>query len=90
MNIRRVNSISLAKILGVMYVVLGLIFSVISVAFSLFFIGSPFRFFRFYDLLNLLLIPVGYGIIGVISGFLIAYIYNFVAGKIGGIEIETG
>lgn len=89
MNIRRVNGASLAKILGVMYVAIGLIFWIISIVFSLFFIGSGFGFFQFFDVFNLLALPIIYGIVGVVSGFLIAYIYNFVADRFGGIEIEA-
>jgi tetratricopeptide (TPR) repeat protein len=91
LKIRKIGSLSLAKMLGVMYTVIGLIVGIISIIFSLFF-AYQYSFSSSLSLINfmeLILFPVGYGIIGLISGLIIAAIYNFVAGRLGGIELET-
>lgn len=40
--------------------------------------------------LSVITLPIVYSISGLISGIIGAFIYNFIAGAIGGIEIELG
>jgi len=88
-RIRRLGVGQMAKVLGSLYLLLGIIFAALFA-----FIGSmiPSRemgndAFMFGGAF-LVFMPVLYGVIGFIFGALIAWLYNLVAGWTGGIEIE--
>ncbi len=80
-HIKSIYSVSLGKVLGLMYMILSLVF-------------SPFFFLIAAQTTSVsgaavvLFIIVFYGIMGVIAGLLIGIIYNFIAGRFGGIELE--
>jgi hypothetical protein len=100
MVIRRVNPMSCAKVMGVIYAAIGLL---IGLGFSLlgFLIGSnagslghdtPFggaALGAMFGVGAIVAMPILYGIMGVIGGALGALIYNVAAGAIGGIEIDV-
>lgn len=83
MRITSLNSISLAKVLSLMYLTLAIIF-------------SPFIFLMMSingtglaeGLFVIILLILFYGIGGAIAGFLIGTIYTLVAKKVGGVEME--
>jgi hypothetical protein len=81
----RLGAISSAKILGVMYMIIGLIIAVPLVIISAL-DGSSAEVFGFE---MIIIIPLLYGAIGAIGGILMAVPYNIVAKKIGGIEYEA-
>ncbi len=98
MTIKSVRVLSLGKILGSIYAGLGLIFGVILAIVSLFGLGpvadgaGPPQ-----ALLNILVgggaviaLPLVYGLFGFLGGLVVGTIYNFVAGIVGGLEIEVG
>lgn len=74
---------SLAKLLGVLYVLMGIVIGIIVIVISLFSGGLLLAIFA----------PIGfgiiYGVIGFLSGFILALPYNFVAKKVGGIKFEV-
>ena len=80
-QIKSINSVSLGKVLALMYMILSLVF-------------SPFFFLIAAETTSIssagvvLLIIVLYGVVGGIAGLLIGVIYNFIAGRFGGIELE--
>jgi hypothetical protein len=80
-HIKSINSVSLGKVLGLMYMILSLVF-------------SPFFFLIAAEATSIssaavvLFIIVFYGAMGGIAGLLIGVIYNFIAGRFGGIELE--
>ena len=82
-RIKSLNSASLAKVLGLMYLIMAILF-------------SPFvLLMASTDGLGLaggvfiaILLVLFYGIAGGIAGFLIGTIYNLIANKFGGIEME--
>ena len=82
--LKRVNPVQLAKFLGLLYALLGLIFAPFFLLAALF---GPKG--AGMGLVMVILIPVLYGIAGVISGLLGGWIYNVVAKIIGGIEVEV-
>jgi hypothetical protein len=94
--IKRVGVLSLAKVLGVLYAVIGLIIGFIVSVFSLLgaFIGpithgSPEPLLAaLFGVGAIVLFPLMYGVIGFIGGLLVAAIYNGLAHSIGGVELE--
>jgi len=98
-TVRRVGVFSLAKIMGVLYALLGLIFGALATCFSL--VGAMAAmpqlsegsgdqlFGLLFGVGAIIFLPLFYGLMGFISGLLMAFLYNLVAGWIGGIELET-
>lgn len=98
MIVRRVKPLSLGKILGAMYVTLGLIAGLIisSVSVLGFAIGSVAAPDELGNMAGLLFgvgavvfIPLVYGTLGFIGGLIAALVYNLIAGVVGGLEIEV-
>ena len=96
MEIKRVGVLSAAKIIGGVYLGIGLIFGAISACFGLITFAGLISetdaelagFGAGLFLAGLCLWPLFYGIIGFIGGAIAAAIYNVVAGFIGGLELE--
>ena len=92
-HVKRIGVASCAKMLGVLYGVAGLI---VGAMFSLFALagagagagGGPEAVFG--GVLAIILLPLFYGIGGLIGGAIMAFVYNLVASSVGGIEIELG
>jgi len=92
--VRRIGVLSLAKITGVLYALLGLIigacFSLISM------IGTAFApkeagmggMGIMFGVGAIIVLPIFYGLIGFISSLIGAAIYNGLAGWLGGVELE--
>jgi hypothetical protein len=98
MIVRRVKPLSLGKILGAMYLVLGLIAGLIISAVSVlgFAIGSVAAPDQLGNMAGLVFgvgavvfIPLVYGTLGFIGGLIAALVYNLIAGVVGGVEIEV-
>lgn len=92
-EIRRIGVISLAKIVGLIYFVIGLFVFAIFACFML--IGVPFAQSAeeafgglAIGLLFVCGLPFLYGLMGFIGGAIIGLVYNFSAGRLGGIEVE--
>jgi hypothetical protein len=75
---------SLAKVLGLIYLVLSVIVSPFVIL--MISVEEPIGFAE--SLFIMLIVVVFYGIMGGIGGFLIGIIYNFIAKGFGGIEME--
>jgi hypothetical protein len=95
-EIKKINVISLAKILGLSLAILGFIVGLV-VGFIMFVIGSFFGTSNGMTLLapslgiiGFLIIPLLFGAIGFLLGGLSTLIYNLLASWVGGIEIEIG
>jgi len=78
------NSKSMAKVLGLMYLILAIIFS----PFILLMASAEGPVGLTESILIMIVVILFYGIAGGILGFLVGVIYNFVAKKVGGIEME--
>ena len=96
MIIRRITIMSLAKIMGVLYAVVGLIIGAI-IAIASFFgaaLGSASTGSQepwmgvVFGLGAIVAAPLFYGVMGFLGGLIGAAIYNAVAGAVGGIEVE--
>ncbi|MGH9754146.1 MAG: hypothetical protein ACREA2_15315 [Blastocatellia bacterium] len=92
--VKRVRVLSVGKVMGVLYALIGLIagalFSLASLAGSVLGAagGQENPFAILFGLGSVVFFPVFYGIFGFIGGIIMAALYNLVASIIGGIEVE--
>lgn len=87
-KIQRIGVKSAAKVLTLVFFVLGSIHSVIlGVLSGVGGLGSEGTA-QTGLIVTVILFPFVYGLVGLVAGALIAFIYNLVAGRFGGIEIE--
>ena len=92
-EITRLDVRSVALMVGAVMAVVSLLFcllffSVLSLPFTNMRLGGYERGLMFGGgLFFIILLPIIYGAMGLISGALSAVVYNFIAGRIGGIKI---
>ena len=94
MILKRVAPMSAAKILGVLYLVLGLIMGCIFALISVMF-GSVLSqaeggamFAMFFGVGAIVILPIMYGIMGFLVGLIGSSLYNWLAGVVGGFELD--
>ena len=93
--IKRFNVLSVAKVYGLIGVVIGFILGLIIALFSGFvaaigsFTGMQYAGFAGLGVLAIIIAPITYGIMLFITGAIGAFIYNIVAERIGGIVFES-
>jgi hypothetical protein len=96
-RIRRFGVLSVGKIMGLVYALMGLLGGAIFALMSLFGAGltaalqesgAPAFLGVLFGFGALIIFPIFYGMIGFLGGMLSAAIYNLVAGATGGIEME--
>lgn len=75
-TLTKIDPLSLAKTLGFISLVLGILFEVIVLLFQ-----DPNIQFSFF-------LPIFTGLVGVLNGILVAWIYNWSAKWLGGIKLE--
>ncbi len=95
MVIRRVSPMSVAKIAGMLYAIIGL---AIGALFSLFAMvgtavgggdgGSTF-FPAVFGIGSVILFPILYGCMGFVMSAISAWLYNLMAGVVGGVQLEV-
>lgn len=97
-EIKKVDPFSLAKVLGILYALLGVIIGLMFAVFGSIFSGLPMAendevaqtmFSTFFGVGSIIFFPILYGIIGLVAGILMAVLYNLVAGWVGGVTIEV-
>ena len=94
MIVRRIGPLSCAKIAGALYAAMGLI---IGAFFSIAAIVGGFAaadsgeaaFAAIFGVGAVVLLPLFYGALGFVTTLIAAWLYNVVAGVVGGIEIQT-
>ena len=91
-EIKKVGVLSYAKIAGalgaVIGFIIGLILALVGTAMMAAFPNAPGGLSLFVGVVAIIVVPIVYGIIGFIGGAIVAFLYNLVAGWIGGVEIE--
>ena len=94
MIIRRIGVWSAARLYGALSAAMGLLIGLIIAVMSA--IGAAVGMQEetgmmagLFGIGAVILLPVLYGVIGLVGGALGAVLYNFFAGVIGGLEIET-
>jgi hypothetical protein len=94
MVIKRVVPMSVAKIAGIIYAVIGLILGAFM---SLFAVGGALFmpeegagvFGAIFGVAAIVVLPIFYGVLGFVGTFIGALIFNAAAGLTGGIELEV-
>ena len=82
-QIARISILQSSKIMTALYVLMGFIYSLIAIPMIVF--GTPTL--RIMGILYLFM-PVVMGIFGFVFFVIFAAIYNFLASKLGGVEVE--
>lgn len=100
-QLRSIAAVSVAKVLAIMYGILGLLIGACVSLFFLFFalvgpsaglppeVGGGAMSIVF-GIGSIVFFPIFYAVIGAIGGLIAAALYNFIASRVGGIEIEIG
>jgi hypothetical protein len=89
MILRRIAPLSTAKVAGVLFALLGVLIGLFGALFGSFFDASAGEGFGgSFGIAAVFIFPVMYGLLGLIGGLISAFLYNVVAGWVGGIEVE--
>lgn len=93
MIVRRIGPLSFAKVSGVLYALFGFIFgafvSVISVVSSTIAPRGSGPMGLVFGVAAVVALPIFYGVMGFITSLIGAALYNWIAGWVGGIELEV-
>jgi len=104
MIIKRVGVLSVAKIMGALYAMLGLIIGIPFGLIMMLGMGAAMMGNQSQDgavgaglagmgmgmgLVMMILFPIFYGVLGLIGGLIMGALYNLTAGFMGGIEIDV-
>src|SRR5687767_11262363 len=87
-RIKRFAPWQLAKIFGVLYGGLGLLFAPFFLAFAAFELAAPTGIATFFGVGMAIAAPIFYGTAGFLSGLIGAWLYNLTTRFTGGMEIE--
>ena len=86
-KVKKIGVLSLAKILGLLYTIFGLIVGALFAVLPLFGFNAD-ETGLFFGAASIIIFPMLYGIMGFIGGAITAFFYNMVAKRIGGLEVE--
>lgn len=102
-ELKSIGIVSAAKIAGFMYAVIGLLAWLIFACFGLLQLVGLSALFQDLGFLGvgagglvvglivtLCFFPIMYGVLGAIFGAIMAAVYNLVAGRLGGLELQFG
>ena len=92
-KIRKISAMSLAKLLGLVYLVVGLVLGALGTIFSFAGIQNPIPiaagvFLPNFGKASIIFVPIFLALYGFILGLLSAVLYNLVAKRTGGLEVE--
>jgi hypothetical protein len=87
-RIRRLGVGQMAKVMGALYFLIGIVIAALVGLFGSMFPDAGDSSVALFGGMFLLAMPIVYGVFGVVSGALIAWLYNVVAGFTGGLEME--
>jgi len=99
MIVKRVSPLSVAKVAGILYALMGFCFGLLFSLASIVLRGSvpglssapefPPAFAVLFGAGAIVVLPVFYGVLGFVFALIGAALYNLVSGWVGGIELET-
>jgi hypothetical protein len=97
MTITRVGPLSVAKVAGILYVGIGLVFGCVVSAFAM--IGGfaasaadadgagPMA--ALFGVGAIIFLPIFYGVLGFVGSLIMAWLFNLAAGLTGGIQVDA-
>lgn len=96
MQLRRIGVASASKVVGALYAILGLIAGVFVACISLVSAGFIRQehpdmlpwFGSFFGVGAVVVLPIVYGVLGLVFGAIVSALYNAIAGLVGGIEVD--
>ncbi|MBB3204599.1 hypothetical protein FHS27_000363 [Rhodopirellula rubra] len=92
MRLKRLDPLSCGKMLGALYVFIGLLMSVFMIAITVLGVagagGNNIAAGLAGGVIGAVFMPIFYGVIGFIGGLIMAFLYNLCASVIGGIEMQ--
>lgn len=88
--LKRIGVTSLAKIYGAAGVIVGLVLGVIiaAVGTALGAVKGAVGFGAAFGVLAIIILPIVYGVVMFVLGAVSAFLYNIIAERIGGVELE--
>lgn len=89
-ELKHIDPLSLGKVQGLMMAVFGLIIGILVAllgGFAALVPGVSPQAVLGLGVFSIIVFPILYGIVGLISGIIAAFIYNFIAKKVGGVKI---
>ena len=86
--LRRVEPVSLGKIFGAIYAVIGIIAGLFLALFGGIIATATGGDGAGFGFLSIILFPIFYGIAGFLGGLITGFVYNLVADRVGGVEME--
>jgi len=86
LEIKWIDPMSFAKIEGAIGATVGFVIGLFVTVFGTIFAG-PFG--AVGGIVSIIVLPIGYGLVGLVAGYLMGIVYNFAAKKIGGIKVKT-
>jgi hypothetical protein len=89
-EIRRISPLSAAKIAGVLYGIMGLLFIPLFLVIRTFAPEAETGMIGFGSGIAIFIVPVVYACLGFVFTFIAAALYNLIAGIVGGLEVELG
>jgi len=89
--IRRLGPLSCAKVAGLLYLILGLVFGACISLFSMLgLFGAPDGAFpAFFGASAIVVLPIFYGVLGFLGALIMTALFNVVVGIAGGIEVDA-
>ena len=95
MTIKRINAVSCAKIMGLLYAIIGLLIGCVAAVaaligrFAASSLGTTIPFLTAFGMGAIIVFPLIYGAIGFVMTWIAASIYNVLAGVVGGVQVEV-
>jgi hypothetical protein len=94
MVVNRIGPFSLAKLAAALYAILGLIFGALFTLFGMAgFMASGGEgggmMGAIFGIGAIVILPIVYGCLGFIGSLLMAFLYNVIAGMVGGVELDV-
>lgn len=88
-QLKYIDPISLAKVLAVIYLIIGFVIGLVFAALTSLgaLIPGNGAFAIMFGVAAIVVFPILYAVIGFVGGAILAIIYNFVASRIGGVKV---
>lgn len=89
-KIKKIDAMSVGKIMGLLYAIIGFIIGAFFSLFAVLRSMAPGEGIvnAMFGILAIVFLPLFYGVLGFVGGIITAWLYNVLAGSIGGVILE--